>query len=117
MWRIIPFAVMQSLLLCSGQVFLKFALAKMPPFAWNKDFFAALALNWQLAACGLLFGSASLVWMYILKHFPFSTAYPMASMSYVFGMVAAILFFHEEVSLQKWCGVACIILGCALIAR
>ena len=39
MWRIIPFAVMQSLLLCSGQVFLKFALAKMPPFAWSKDFF------------------------------------------------------------------------------
>jgi len=38
-------------------------------------------------------------------------------MSYVFGMVAAILFFHEEVSLQKWCGVACIVLGCALIAR
>ena len=75
MWRIIPFAVMQSLLLCSGQVFLKFALAKMPPFAWSKDFFAALALNWQLAACGLLFGSASLVWMYILRHFPFRRPY------------------------------------------
>jgi undecaprenyl phosphate-alpha-L-ara4N flippase subunit ArnE len=55
--------------------------------------------------------------MYILKQFPFSAAYPMVSLSYVFGMLAAILFFHEDVSMAKWLGVAFIVVGCMLIAK
>jgi undecaprenyl phosphate-alpha-L-ara4N flippase subunit ArnE len=44
-------------------------------------------------------------------------AYPMISLSYVFGMLAAIVFFHEEVPLVRWAGVALIMLGCVLIAK
>jgi undecaprenyl phosphate-alpha-L-ara4N flippase subunit ArnE len=55
--------------------------------------------------------------MYIVKVFPFSSAYPMVSLSYVFAMLAAILFFHEEVSMIKWFGVAFIVIGCMLIAK
>lgn len=73
--------------------------------------------NWQFAVSGLLFGSASLLWMYIVKVFPFSTAYPLVSLSYVFGMIAAILIFHEEVSIIKWTGVIFIVIGCLLITR
>jgi len=98
-------------------VFLKFAMMRMLPFAWTKTFWVSLLTNWHFAACGLFFGAASLLWMYIVKVFPFSMAYPMVSLSYVFGMFAAILFFHEEVSLMKWVGVACIMLGCLLIAK
>jgi undecaprenyl phosphate-alpha-L-ara4N flippase subunit ArnE len=73
--------------------------------------------NWQFAASGLLFALASLLWMYIVKVFPFSSAYPMISLSYVLGMLAAILVFHEEVSVVKWLGVCLIVLGCMLIAK
>jgi undecaprenyl phosphate-alpha-L-ara4N flippase subunit ArnE len=41
----------------------------------------------------------------------------MVSLSYVFGMFAAIMFFHEEVSAAKWLGVALIMMGCFLIAK
>jgi drug/metabolite transporter (DMT)-like permease len=44
-------------------------------------------------------------------------AYPMISLSYVFGMVAAMVFFHEDISLTKWIGIVCIITGCFLIAK
>ena len=98
-------------------MFLKFALSKMPPFAWTRDFWLSILTNWQFAACGLFFGAASLLWMYIVKVFPFSSAYPMVSLSYVFGILAAILFFHEEVSMIKWFGVAFIVIGCLLIAK
>lgn len=98
-------------------MFLKFALMRMPAFAWTRSFWSSMLTNWHFAASGLLFAAASLLWMYIVKHFPFSTAYPMVSLSYVFGMLGAILFFHEEVSLVKWLGVAFIIIGCLLIAR
>lgn len=55
--------------------------------------------------------------MYIIKHYPLSVAYPMISLSYVFGMLAAVVCFHEDVSLSKWIGVAFIIIGCCLIAK
>ena len=117
MWKIIPFAVIQSILLCGGQVFLKFALNRMPPFEWTKAFWMSMLTDWQFAACGACFALASLLWMWIVKVFPFSMAYPMVSLSYVFGMLAAIVFFHEEVSMMKWAGVILIVLGCFLIAK
>jgi undecaprenyl phosphate-alpha-L-ara4N flippase subunit ArnE len=44
-------------------------------------------------------------------------AYPMVSLSYVFGMLAAIIFFHEDVSVTRWIGVLLIMGGCVLIAK
>lgn len=117
MWQVVILAVVQSVLLAGGQVFLKFALERMRPFGWTRDFWGSLLLNWQFACCGLFFGSSSLLWMYIVKHYPLSVAYPMISLSYVFGLVAAILFFHESVSATKWVGVSLIIIGCCLIAK
>ena len=117
MWKILLYSLVQSVLLVGGQVFLKFALMRMPAFAWTRAFWLSLLGNWHFAACGLFFGAASLLWMYIVKTFPFSMAYPMVSLSYVMGMVAAIVFFHEEVSAVRWLGVAFIVLGCFLIAK
>ena len=115
--RLIILAILQSLLLCSGQVFLKMALRKMGSLVWSSHFFFSQLTNWWWLGCGLCYGAASVLWMYIVKYFPFSMAYPMVSLSYVFGMLAAILFFHEEVSMVKWMGVACIVVGCFLIAK
>lgn len=103
--------------MCGGQVFLKFALTKMGHFEWTRHFFIRLLANWEFLGCGILYGGASLLWMYILKHFPFSMAYPMISLSYVLGMFAAILFFHEHISVYRWCGVGLIIMGCCLIVK
>lgn len=117
MWKIVSYAILQSILLTGGQVLLKFALNRMPAFAWTREFWISLFTNWQFAACGIFFGLSSLLWMYIVKIFPFSSAYPMVSLSYVFGMLAAIIFFREDVSIYKWIGVAFIVLGCMLIAK
>jgi len=117
MWKIIPYAILQSILLSGGQVFLKFALMRMPHFGWTREFWGSLLVNWQFAASGVFFGLGSLLWMYIVKIFPFSMAYPMISLSYVFGMLAAIIFFHETVSMTKWIGVFFIMAGCCLIAK
>ncbi len=110
-------AVIQSLLLSGGQVLLKFALARMLPFDWSWAFWKSVFVNWQFAACGLCYGAGSLLWFYIIKHFPFSMAYPMVSLSYVFGMIAATVFFHEPIGWSKWIGVLMIIGGCYFIAK
>lgn len=112
-----PLAILQSLLLAGGQVLLKFALNRMLPFAWTAAFWKSVFVNWQFAACGVCYGAGTLLWFYIIKHFPFSMAYPMVSLSYVFGMIAAVLIFHEPVSLTKWLGVLLIMAGCYFIAK
>ena len=114
---LLPLAIIQSLLLAGGQVFLKLALERMEPFDWSWHFWSALLTNWHFALCGLLYGAGTFLWFYIIKHFPFSMAYPMVSLSYVFGMVAAMLVFHEAVSITKWAGVLLIMAGCYLIAK
>lgn len=43
--------------------------------------------------------------------------YPMLSLAYVLGMIAAMLFFHEQIPPIRWVGIALIIGGCMLIAR
>ena len=117
MWKVLSLAVCQSALLAAGQVFLKFALQKMRPFSWSWGFWGSLLVNWQFAACGLLFLAASLLWMYMIKNYPLSLAYPLGSLSYAFAMIAAIVFFHENVTAVRWLGVALILFGCCLITE
>ena len=115
--QLLPLAIIQSLLLAGGQGFLKLALGRMQPFGWNWQFWGDLLVNWQFALCGLFSAAGTVLWFYIIKHFPFSMAYPMVSLSYVFGMIAAMLVFHEEVSVTSWLGVLLIMAGCYFIAK
>ena len=64
---------------------------------------------WQSVVCGF--------WMYIVKHFAFHQAFPMVSLSYVMGMLAAVFIFHEEVPFTRWIGLAFILVGVALISK
>ncbi|MDE5652328.1 MAG: EamA family transporter [Muribaculaceae bacterium] len=117
MWQLIGLSIIQSIMLSCGQLTLKLALAKMPTFGWTRVFWLDLLTNWWFLASGLLFGGASLLWMYILKHFPLSMAYPMASMGYVFALIFAAIFLHESVEWNRWLGVALIMAGCVFVAR
>lgn len=117
MWQLIGLSIIQSVMLSLGQLTLKLALAKMPAFGWTARFWGDLLTNWWFLACGLLFGGASVLWMYILKHFPLSMAYPMASMSYVIALVFAVVFLHESIAWNRWVGVALIMIGCIFVAK
>ena len=114
---LLTLALIQSALLALGQVMLKLGVGRMESFGWNEKFWHSVLFNWQFAASGLCFGAGSLLWMYIVKRFPLSMAYPMISLSYVFGLIAAAVVFHEIVDYRKWLGVALIISGCILISR
>ena len=113
--------MLQSVVLASGQVLLKLGLpaATGSQHSGLRDWesWKGLLTNWWLAGSGICFGVGGVLWLWIVKHFPLSVAYPMVSLSYVFGMLAAVLVFDEEVSVIRWIGVACIIIGCYLIAR
>lgn len=117
MLKLLFLSIIQSILLSGVQVFLKLALAKMGHITWTREFWIENLTNWWFLATGGCFVLGSTLWMYILKIYPLSMAYPLISFSYVFGMFAAILVFNESVSATRWTGVFLIIVGCFFVAK
>lgn len=117
MWKIVPLALLQSVFLSGGQVLLKLGLAASGPFHWSWAFFRSQLTNWWFLGCGISFGVATVLWLYLLKHFPFSIVYPLSSLSYIFGVLAALLIFHEHIEWTQWLGVLLIMAGSALMVK
>lgn len=117
MIRLLLLSLIQSFCLAFGQMFLKLALAKMGKFTWSVQFFLEQLTNWWFLLVGISMGSATLLWLYILKNYPLSVAYPLTCLSYVFGLVAAFLFLHESIPPSRWIGVLCIALGVYFIIK
>lgn len=118
MGRLIILSVIQSLLLCGGQVLLKIAVLSMDKTLEKWSFFVhSILLNWWLLGCGILMTGAGLLWMYILRHFPFAHAYPLTALSFVFGTIAAMFVFNEAVNWINWLGIGLILIGCFLIVK
>jgi len=115
--KLILLALIQSLLLCAGQMFMKLALKAMGVVAWSWSFVFSQLMNWWWLLCGVSFTAAGLLWMYILKHWSFSQAYPLSSLAYVFGMIAAMLVFHEQIAWTQWLGILFIMAGCYLVVN
>ena len=44
-------------------------------------------------------------------------AYPLISISYIFGVLAARFVFHETIPLTRWIGVLVIIVGVFLVVQ
>lgn len=118
MVRLIALSIIQSLLLCGGQIMLKIAVTQMDKSLSAWSFFVhSVLLNWWLLGCGIFMISAGLLWMYILRNFPFSNAYPLTALSFVFGSIAAMLFFHEPIDGVHWLGLFFIVIGCICVAK
>lgn len=118
MFRLLFLSVVQSILMCSAQSLFKVAATHMEAFSFTWTFFRdSVLLNWWLLAAGICGIAGVIEWMYMLKTYPFSQVYPLSSMSFLFGMFVAIIFFKETVVWQQWVGVFLILAGCGLIAR
>ena len=117
MLKVLCGSLIQCAFLAAGQIFLKFGLEKIDKFSWTLKFFKEFFTNWWLLSSGLSMVAATIVWFYLLKHNDLSLVYPLISMSYVFGTIAAIYFFHETVSPVRWLGVLFIMIGVAFLVR
>ncbi|MBO6026689.1 MAG: EamA family transporter [Bacteroidales bacterium] len=117
MWKIMGLVALQTLFLSGGQVLLKLAMQHMGKFEWTWAYFKTVVNNLWFLACGISFGVATVLWLYISKKFPFSQAYPLTSLSFVFGMIAAWLVFGESIPVSRWIGLILVVLGCFLIMK
>jgi undecaprenyl phosphate-alpha-L-ara4N flippase subunit ArnE len=121
MWKILSWVSVQTLFLSGGQVFLKLVMKKVGKFEWSWAYLKSLWSDWSFLllflACGICFGVAAVLWLWILKKFPFNQAYPLTSLSFIFGMLAAWLVIGESIPYWRWIGLILVVFGCFLIAK
>ena len=117
MLRLILLIVGQSILLVAAQTFLKIAVQLFGSFSWTLTYFKTVFTTWQFAISGVCALAAMLTWMYVLKHYEFSIAYPLLSISYIIGLLSACFFLHEAVPISRWIGVVIIMVGVYFVVR
>lgn len=117
MIKFLTIGALQSLFLALGQVFLKLGMMRLGKFEWTWSFMKSVLIDWPLAACGVTFGLAAVLWIKMLRDFDFSIAYPITSISYIFGMVAAAFVFNEAIPATRWIGVCFIMLGVFFVVK
>ena len=110
MLRFIIIGIVQSLFLTLGQVFLKLSINKMDSIELSfnnvKNF-----VSLSLLTSGVSFMVAAGLWLYMLKYYDFSLAYPITGISYIFGMFASAMILNESIPMTRWIGVIFIVVG------
>lgn len=110
-----------ALLLTTGQVFWKHGLDKMGGFnpsigsIWGK--LLILCSSPYIVVGSLIYVAATLLWLNVISNAPLSIAYPLMSVSYVLGVIAARLVFGEAVPMTRWFGVGVVCIGIYFISR
>ncbi|MBV8168815.1 MAG: EamA family transporter [Alphaproteobacteria bacterium] len=99
-----------AFLLATGQILFKRAAESGPPLRGLAEI-VGLAGNLYVWSALLVYGFATLYWIYLLQQVPLTRAYPFAALSFVLVPLFAWLIFGDAVTLRYAGGVALIVLG------
>lgn len=58
-----------------------------------------------------VYGCTTILWLYILSKVKISFAYPIQALAFPIVLILSSLIFREEIPLNRWIGVAIIVLG------
>ena len=83
---------------------------------WEWTGLTSLGSIWIWCAIGLIVLSF-LCWIYVLRYIPLSIAFPLSNVVHVLIPLNCWIFLGEHISPQRWCGIAIVILGLAMVAK
>ncbi len=72
-------------------------------------------INWNSALGVGLFLLSSVFYLKGIAHGQLSVLYPMVSLSYVWALIWAKIFFHEDFTRQKFVGLGLVIAGVCFV--
>jgi uncharacterized membrane protein len=58
-----------------------------------------------------------LSWLYVLKYIPLSVAFPLSRIVDVLVPLCCWIFLGEMISTRRWCGIALVVIGLAVVAK
>ncbi|MPQ42586.1 EamA family transporter [Clostridium tarantellae] len=76
----------------------------------------SLFLNWRLYIGGILYVTAALLNIFVLKFLPYSIVVPLTAMTYIWTMIISKIMLKEKINLNKIIGVILITIGSIFIA-
>lgn len=87
-----------------------------PASSWSWTGINSLASS--LVWWGILFVIASfLSWLYVLKYIPLTIAFPLSRVVDVLVPLGCWIFLGEMISPRRWCGIALVVVGLAIVAK
>lgn len=110
-------AVLAVGLTVAGQVLVKMGMDQVGAFTFSLRMFVQAFTNWRVVLGFVLAFGGSVFWLGVVSRVPFSVAYPLLSMSYIFGLIAAFALFRERISISNIIGTLLICIGIVLAAR
>lgn len=109
--------VFYAIALAGGQLLFKLAALRFEPGSTSVQNIVSLALNPFLIMAVLLYGVLSVVWVWVLRSVPLSTAYPFVALAFVLTAACGILLFKEPFSSRLVLGGLMIVTGLFVITR
>ena len=113
-WAVLAF---ETLLVATSETLLKIGAAETARLhgpEWTGV--VGLGSVWIWCAIALVI-SSFLCWIYVLRHIPLSIAFPLSNVVHVFVPLSSLIFLGEHISTRRWCGIAIVILGLAVVAQ
>jgi drug/metabolite transporter (DMT)-like permease len=83
-------------------------------FSWTGINGLASPLVWWAI---LLIIASFISWLYVLRYIPLTIAFPLSRVVDILVPLGCWIFLDESISPLRWCGIALVIIGLALVAK
>jgi len=83
-------------------------------FSWTGINGLASPLVWWAI---VLIIASFISWLYVLRYIPLSVAYPLSRVVDILVPLGCWIFLGELISTLRWCGIALVVIGLALVAK
>ncbi|GAA0719353.1 membrane protein [Clostridium malenominatum] len=103
------------ILLVAGQTLWKMGLTKIE-LKFTIQHIVKMFFDPYIFGGLIIYGAATVIWLYILSRSELSLVYPLQSLCYVVAAVVAVLIFKENIPLTRWVGIGLIVLGAYFVS-
>ncbi len=83
-------------------------------FSWTGINGLASPLVWWAI---VLIIASFISWLYVLRYIPLSIAYPLSRVVDILVPLGCWIFLGERISALRWCGIALVVIGLALVVK
>ena len=83
-------------------------------FSWTGINGLASSLVWWAI---VLIIASFISWLYVLRYIPLNIAYPLSRVVYILVPLGCWIFLGELISTLRWCGIALVVFGLALVVK
>ena len=109
--------VLEAIFVTASEVLLKVGASETRRVeGWEWTGLMSLASIWIWVAIVFLILSF-VCWIYVLRHIPLSVAFPLSNVVHVLVPLSCWIFLGEHISETRWCGIAIVVFGIAVVAR